>query len=62
MIIGVPKEIKSGENRVGLVPYSVRELVKQGHQVIVQTNAGADIDLDDKLYEKHGAKCVASSE
>ncbi|MEL7293824.1 MAG: alanine dehydrogenase, partial [Pseudomonadota bacterium] len=38
MIIGVPKEIKNHEYRVGMIPASVRELVSQGHQVFVETN------------------------
>ena len=41
MIIGVPKEVKTHEYRVGLTPTSVRELVALGHQVVVETNAGA---------------------
>lgn len=62
MLIGVPREIKSGENRVGLIPYSVRELVKHGHQVMIETNAGLNIDLDDQLYEKQGAEIVGTAE
>lgn len=41
MIIGVPKEIKNHEYRVGMIPASVRELISHGHQVLVETNAGA---------------------
>jgi len=40
MLVGVPKEIKDNEYRVGLVPSTVRELTDKGHQVIVETNAG----------------------
>ena len=47
MLIGVPKEIKNHEYRVGLAPAGVRELVHHGHQVMVETNAGAGIGLDD---------------
>jgi alanine dehydrogenase len=47
MRIGVPKEIKVLENRVGLVPGSVREAVAHGHQVVVEQNAGVGIGLDD---------------
>ena len=47
MRIGVPKEIKNHEYRVGLVPAGVRELVAAGHQVLVQSSAGAGIGVDD---------------
>ena len=47
MRIGVPKEIKVLENRVGLVPGSVREAVAHGHEVIVEHNAGQGIGMDD---------------
>lgn len=56
MLIGVPKEIKIQEYRVGLVPSSVRELVAQGHQVLVETGAGAAINFTDAQYEAAGAK------
>ncbi len=55
MLIGVPAEIKNHEYRVGLVPSSVRELIAQGHQVIVQHDAGAKIGFDDAAYEQVGA-------
>ena len=50
MLIGVPKEIKTHEYRVGLVPSSVRELVQHGHQVMVESGAGAGIGIDDEAY------------
>lgn len=50
MIIGVPKEIKKGEHRVGLVPQSVRELVRRGHQVIIENNAGHGIGFENADY------------
>ena len=50
MRIGVPKEIKNHEYRVGMVPASVKELVLQGHQVMVETNAGAGIGFTDADY------------
>jgi len=50
MRIGVPKEIKNHEYRVGLTPASVRELTGSGHQVLVQAGAGAAIGLDDAQY------------
>ncbi|HEY8195327.1 MAG TPA: alanine dehydrogenase, partial [Hyphomicrobium sp.] len=56
MRIGVPTEIKSDEFRVGLVPGSVRELVAHGHEVIVQSGAGAGIFADDAVYAKAGAR------
>ena len=56
MRVGVPKEIKVHEYRVGLTPASVAELVAAGHQVIVQTNAGAGIDLTDEDYVQAGAE------
>jgi alanine dehydrogenase len=61
MLIGVPKEIKNHEYRVGLVPSSVRELVANGHQVMVQTGAGIGIGLDDQLFQQAGAKIVATA-
>ena len=62
MQIGVPKEIKIHENRVGLTPASVRELVVHGHHVMVQQNAGLAIDLDDHRYRAAGAEIVESPE
>ena len=62
MLIGVPKEIKDQEYRVGLVPSSVRELVHHGHRVVVETNAGHPIGLDDHLYEAAGAEVAAGAE
>ena len=55
MIIGVPKEIKTHEYRVGLTPSSVRELVQHGHRVIVEHDAGFAIGMDDEDYEAAGA-------
>jgi alanine dehydrogenase len=58
MLIGVPKEIKNNEYRVGMTPTSVRELVHHGHQVMVQKSAGREIGLDDRAYTKAGAEIV----
>lgn len=58
MLIGVPKEVKNNEFRVGLVPSSVRELTAHGHQVMVQRGAGAGIGFDDKAFQQAGAKIV----
>ena len=55
MLIGLPKEIKNNEFRVGLTPASVRELTAHGHAVLVQTGAGADIGLTDEQYLAAGA-------
>jgi len=62
MLIGVPKEIKTHEYRVGLVPSSVRELVHNGHKVLIQTGAGSGIGFDDKAYKSAGARIAASAE
>ena len=56
MRVGVPKEIKNHEYRVGLVPGSVREYVQNGHEVLVETGAGAGIKVSDADYEAAGAK------
>ena len=61
MLIGVPKEIKTHEYRVGMIPGSVRELVHHGHQVVVEKSAGAGIGFDDAAYEKAGARILASA-
>jgi len=61
MRIGVPKEIKVLENRVGLVPGSVRELVAHGHEVIVEHGAGLGIGMNDHAYETAGAQIAASA-
>src|SRR5579863_7608889 len=59
MLIGVPKEVKTHEYRVGLVPASVRELVHHGHKVVVESGAGAGIGFDDRAYENAGAEILA---
>ena len=56
MFIGVPKEIKNHEYRVGFAPSSVRELTAHGHQVVIESNAGIGIGAHDELYEQAGAK------
>lgn len=55
MLIGVPKEIKNQEYRLGLVPASVRELVHHGHKVMIQAGAGEPINLSDELFLEAGA-------
>ena len=61
MKIGVPKEIKVHEYRVGLTPPSVAELVAAGHEVFVETGAGAGIDFDDDAYTAVGAQILANA-
>jgi alanine dehydrogenase len=58
MLVGVPREIKDNEFRVGLTPSAVRELAEHGHKVLVETCAGAAIDLDDARYRAVGAEVV----
>ncbi len=62
MLIGVPKEVKTHEYRVGLVAGSVRELVHHGHQVVVQHDAGSAIGIDDGDYVRAGATIASSAE
>jgi alanine dehydrogenase len=61
MKIGVPKEIKIHEYRVGLVPAGVRELVDAGHQVLVETGAGAGIGFEDAHYQAAGAAIATTA-
>jgi alanine dehydrogenase len=61
MKIGVPKEIKPQENRVGMIPGSVAELVKRGHEVIVESGAGAGASYSDDQYAAAGARIVGSA-
>jgi alanine dehydrogenase len=61
MRIGVPKEIKIHEYRVGLIPASVKELTRLGHTVYVETQAGMGIGFSDEDYTKAGAAILASA-
>lgn len=61
MLVGVPKEIKTQEYRVGLVPSSVKEFVKNGHEVLIETGAGAAINFPDSVYQEAGAKIARSA-
>ena len=61
MIVGVPREIKNNEFRVGLTPPSVRELTSRGHEVLVQQGAGLEIGLPDADYVAAGASMVATA-
>src|ERR1700679_3995666 len=62
MIIGVPKEIKTQEHRVGMLPSAVYQLRKHGHQVIVERDAGADSGYPDDDYARAGAEVVKAHE
>lgn len=62
MIIGVPKEIKNNENRVGLTPASVQEYVKRGHTVYVQSTAGNGSGFTDEMYIGAGAQILPTIE
>ena len=62
MEIGIPKEIKNHEYRVGLTPAAVKEFVAHGHQVMVETNAGTAIGFTDELYQNAGAMIVDTAE
>ena len=62
MLIGVPREIKDNEYRVGLVPSSVHELIVHGHQVLVEQDAGRGIGVHDGQYQAAGARIAATAE
>lgn len=62
MLIGVPKEIKNHEYRVGVTPSGARELLLHGHQVIIQSKAGFEIGYDDEQYQNAGALIAESAE
>ena len=61
MLIGVPREIKNSEFRIGLTPAGARELSARGHQVLVQRDAGAGIGLANEAYEAAGARIVETA-
>src|SRR4029079_16910670 len=62
MRVGVPKEIKDHEDRVGLVPSSVAELVRHGHEVLVEAGAGTGAGLEHELYVAAGGRIVATAD
>lgn len=62
MIIGVPKEIKNNENRVGMTPSGVQEMTKHGHVVYVQASAGVNSGFSDEAYTAAGAKILPTIE
>jgi hypothetical protein len=61
MIVGVPKEIKTDEYRVAMLPVGVEELVRAGHRVLVQSGAGLGSGITDAQYAQHGAEIVESA-
>ena len=61
MLIGVPKEIKPQENRIGLTPESVKTLVSEGHEVLVEKNGGFEAGFENDQYIKSGAKIANSA-
>jgi alanine dehydrogenase len=61
MLIGVPKEIKNHEYRIGLTPAGARELIANGHKVMIQQDGGKSIGLTDDMYRKAGAEIVATA-
>lgn len=62
IVVGVPKEIKPQENRVGLVPGSIKEIIHAGGRVIVEKDAGKGIGITDAQYKQSGAEIVATAE
>jgi alanine dehydrogenase len=62
MIIGVPKEVKDNEFRVGIVPGGVEELILAGHQVLIEKGAGTGSAISDKDFQEAGAKMVAKGD
>lgn len=62
MLIGIPKEIKADEYRVGLVPATIRALAAQGHKILVQTGAGEGAGISDEEYAAAGAKILPGAE
>jgi len=62
MRIGIPKEVKPQENRIGLTPESVKTLTSNGHEVLVENNGGFEAGFDNEQYKKSGAKIVKKAE
>ncbi len=58
MIIGVPKEIKLQEHRIGLTPDSVKVLTEKGHEVLVETNGGFEAGFTNDNYNDYGTKII----
>jgi len=62
MIVGVPREIKTNENRVSMTPMGVELMFRKGHQVLVEKNAGYQSGFSNKMYQSYGAEIVPSAE
>ena len=62
MLVGVPKETKDHEYRVGVIPATVAELARRGHGVVVETGAGVGAGLADQAYEAAGAEITAKAD
>ena len=62
MKIGVPKEIKQQEHRIGLTPASVKTLISEGHEVVVENNGGFEAGFDNEQYTNIGAKIIDKAE
>src|SRR5881409_1902045 len=60
-VIGVPKEIKTDEYRVAMIPVGVDELTRAGHNVLIQAGAGQGSGISDEQYAAHGAEIVAAA-
>lgn len=60
MIVGIPKEVKNSENRVGITPSGVKSLVNAGHTVLIETTAGVGSGFEDAQYEAQGAKILST--
>lgn len=60
-IVGVPKEIKTDEYRVAMIPVGVEELTRAGHQVLIQAGAGQGSGIADEQYAQHGAEIIANT-
>ena len=62
MIVGVPKEIKLQEHRIGLTPESVKALTDRGHEVLIQNNGGLEAGFTNEDYKKSGAQIIERAE
>ncbi len=62
MIIGAPKEIKAQENRIGLLPAQAHQLIRQGHQILLEAGAGAGAGFPDELYAQEGVTILPKHE
>ena len=62
MIVGLPKEVKDNEYRVGLTPAGVRALKDAGHDVVVEKSAGEGSGFEDSLYQRAGARIIDSAD